>query len=207
MPISSLTEYDIVCGHDNKANAQRRGNVAFNLLIRYHARHYFGMSSKREKMRLTASIVTQFQSLHGSRFLKKKEDMYVELSFVAARDKVSHALRFAAQRIGAGAVDAHPTMPQFPRLSGSERGVGSWPVDSIRNGGISTDQVQLVGDDDDASFGSIEENREATTTTPTSWSNVDLDPMLLLDETIGDWKENDSDNELALDCLDLALAL
>lgn len=104
------TDDDILCGQD-RTFARRRGNVIYYDLIQAQALRYSISSSKYEKMQLTKNIVAEMQS-HGARFLRKtfrrqegcgggggrnSSGDWVELSLVAARDRVSHALRFAAR--------------------------------------------------------------------------------------------------------------
>merc|ERR1712199_133601 len=50
-------------------------------------------TSKQEKMCMTKEVVRIIQVDNGGRFLKFKDGMWEEISIVAARDKVSHALR------------------------------------------------------------------------------------------------------------------
>jgi hypothetical protein len=60
---------------------------------------YCAAPSKQEKMVITKEIVTFMQSEYGSRFLKMEGGNWVEINNQAARDKVSHALRFAARNL------------------------------------------------------------------------------------------------------------
>lgn len=59
---------------------------------------YLDCRSKTEKMQMTKDIVAIICKDHDARFLKLEGGVWVEISNQAARDKVSHALRFAASR-------------------------------------------------------------------------------------------------------------
>ncbi|KAL7555575.1 hypothetical protein ACA910_016185 [Epithemia clementina (nom. ined.)] len=90
---------------------------------------YCAASSKQEKMAITKGIVTYMKIEHGSRFLKMENDSWVEINNQAARDKVSHALRFASRNLKTSEIEGSPTSsassnpPRRPRrkeFSGSE---------------------------------------------------------------------------------------
>lgn len=96
--IASPAKYDILCGKDKTYN-KHTGNGIFRDLIVDYVATYNQASSKQDKMKLTKEIVSHLQRKYGSRFIKihKKTGQWQEISDQVARDKVSHALRFAAK--------------------------------------------------------------------------------------------------------------
>merc|ERR1712194_676638 len=90
------TECDILCGQ-SRICASHMGNKRFQAVLDTYAARYDNATSKQEKMMTTKEIVACIHN-SGGRFLKFKNDdgMWEEISNVAARDKVSHALRTKA---------------------------------------------------------------------------------------------------------------
>merc|ERR1712194_739036 len=90
------TECDILCGQ-SRICASHVGNKRFQAVLDTYTARYDKATSKQEKMMTTKEIVGYIHNL-GGRFLKFKNNdgMWEEISNVAARDKVSHALRTKA---------------------------------------------------------------------------------------------------------------
>lgn len=93
---------DILCAKDKKYN-KHTGNQTFRVVIERWAETYLDCRTKNEKTKITRKIVTIMKADFGSRFIKpvvnsEGQDIWVEISDAVARDKVSHALRFAAKR-------------------------------------------------------------------------------------------------------------
>jgi hypothetical protein len=82
---------DILCGQ-SRSCASHSGNKRFQDVLEKYAPMYNAVDSKHDKMALTKEIV-QCITNEGGRFLKFKDGEWQEISTVAARDKVSHALR------------------------------------------------------------------------------------------------------------------
>mmetsp|Transcript_8785 Transcript_8785/g.16768 ORF Transcript_8785/g.16768 Transcript_8785/m.16768 type:complete len:243 (+) Transcript_8785:119-847(+) len=96
--IAEPTKADVLCGKDTTL-ARHPGNQRFREKIQTELPRYLQARSKQEKMKITKSIVQYITVKLGSRFLKSKPDgKWVEIDGQAARDKVSHALRFAARQ-------------------------------------------------------------------------------------------------------------
>jgi hypothetical protein len=90
-------KYDILCGKD-KTYGMHPGNLAFRVTIDNWVEAYKHSNSKEEKMKITRRIVAHMQNQFRSRFLKLTvEHVWQEIPDQAARDKVSHALRFTAK--------------------------------------------------------------------------------------------------------------
>jgi len=85
------TTVDILCGQ-SRVCASHPGNRTFQSVLGDFAHKYDAATSKQEKMQMTKAVVTIIHD-SGGRFLKHKNDMWEEISIIAARDKVSHALR------------------------------------------------------------------------------------------------------------------
>ena len=99
------SKHDILCGKDRKYSKHTR-NGLFRELINGMKATYDRATSKKQKMQITKDIVTFMKQECGSRFLKKLDkqqsscssspsSLWVEIDDQTARDKVSHALRFA----------------------------------------------------------------------------------------------------------------
>lgn len=82
---------DILCGQ-SRVCASHPGNRIFQNVLDDFAYQYDCATSKQEKMKMTKAVVSIIHS-SGGRFLKYNDGMWEEISIVAARDKVSHALR------------------------------------------------------------------------------------------------------------------
>jgi len=85
------TTNDILCGQ-SRVCASHEGNRNFQAVLDSFAGKYQKATNKQEKMTMTKEIVAIIHNL-GGKFLKNKDGMWEEISTVAARDKVSHALR------------------------------------------------------------------------------------------------------------------
>jgi len=92
-------KYDILCGKD-KACLSHYGSRHFRSVIEAYRNRYQQAVTKQEKMNITREIVMTLKNRTSSRFLKYNSQLHgwEEISHIAARDKVSHALRFANRR-------------------------------------------------------------------------------------------------------------
>ena len=98
--VASPTDMDVLCSKD-KSTAKHPGNLVFRERIEQVTARYSVATSKQEKMKITRDIVAFMRMKHGSRFLKLHSGgAWVEITDQSARDKVSHALRFAAKNAG-----------------------------------------------------------------------------------------------------------
>ena len=90
---------DVLCGKV-KTYERHPGNQNFRVTISKWASRYTSAQTKSQKMKITAGLVVYMQTNFNSRFLKKSttnsgQEIWEEIPDKAARDKVSHALRFA----------------------------------------------------------------------------------------------------------------
>mmetsp|Transcript_6164 Transcript_6164/g.13651 ORF Transcript_6164/g.13651 Transcript_6164/m.13651 type:complete len:264 (+) Transcript_6164:64-855(+) len=91
-------EHDCLCSKD-KTHSSHPGNKMFRARIDAMKEIYRKTKNKQGKMEITKEIVRYLKEKHNSRFLKRDGNgVWVEISDQAARDKVSHALRFATRR-------------------------------------------------------------------------------------------------------------
>lgn len=99
--ISAPAATDILCGKD-KTFARHPANKTFRDMIVSYAQVYSKAVTKQSKMQLTKEIVTTLQQSYNARFLQPSRcgRGWVEISDQVARDKTSHALRFAAKSNG-----------------------------------------------------------------------------------------------------------
>jgi hypothetical protein len=101
IPISEPTSSDILCGKD-KTYSKHEGNLRFRQLIQDYVEPYQAATSKQQKMHMTKEIVHHLETVWSARFLKMvpggggSGTEWQEISTQNARDKTSHALRFAA---------------------------------------------------------------------------------------------------------------
>ncbi len=90
---------DVLCGKD-KTYGIHPGNQRFREMIESFVEVYKGNHSKQDKMKITRTIVVVMKQRYNTRFIKRVKwngtDMWEQISDAIARDKVSHALRFAA---------------------------------------------------------------------------------------------------------------
>lgn len=90
--VDEPTTADILCGQ-SRVCANHPGNRFFQSVLDEYAYRYDLASSKQAKMCMTKEIVAQVHENLGHFLKQKKDGMWEEISTVAARDKVSHALR------------------------------------------------------------------------------------------------------------------
>jgi hypothetical protein len=99
IPIYEPTSSDILCGKD-KTYSKHEGNLRFRQLIQDYVEPYQAATSKQQKMHITKEIVRHLETVWSARFLKMVISSggteWEEISTQNARDKTSHALRFAA---------------------------------------------------------------------------------------------------------------
>jgi len=95
MDFDKVNKEDILCGKEKKCVAHP-GSVNFRRVIEEYAPKYNIAVTKQEKMNVTKEIYDMLGA-QNSRFLKysNKSKGWEELSSLLARDKISHALRFA----------------------------------------------------------------------------------------------------------------
>jgi hypothetical protein len=88
--------FDVLCGKSRDC-LQAEGSRRFRDIIDTHVASYSRCKTKFEKMKMTSIIYEQVRQ--DARFLKydSTQTEWVEITCMAARDKVSHALRFAAR--------------------------------------------------------------------------------------------------------------
>lgn len=108
--VENPADFDILCGKD-KTHAKSKGNQMFKERIEIMKVPYAAASTKQDKMKITKEIVAFMQLQFGSRFLKMEGDQWEEITEQAARDKVSHALRFAARNLKSSLTSSAATVP------------------------------------------------------------------------------------------------
>lgn len=99
MFIEQPTENDILCGKD-KSFSKHKGSQMFRDAIMSNMTEYRMAAGKPDRMRLTKRIVDTLKEQYNARFLRLVElgddmQLWEEISDQQARDKISHALRFA----------------------------------------------------------------------------------------------------------------
>jgi hypothetical protein len=93
--ITKPSPSDVLCGKD-KSFAQHKGNQVFRDLMLEYSEYYVHATNKPEKMHITKSIVNRLKEKYNTRFLQPTTcGNWKEIPVHLARDKVSHALRFA----------------------------------------------------------------------------------------------------------------
>lgn len=95
--IEQPSDSDCLCGKDTTFG-RHPGNRMFRQKVMATLPLFMAAKTKTDKMIVTRSIV-DFMKRKGSRFLKLKANgSWTEIDAQATRDKVSHALRFAARQ-------------------------------------------------------------------------------------------------------------
>lgn len=95
-------QYDILCGQD-KTWSNHYGNQMFRNQIMEHLPTY-RTANKKVKMTLTKQIINTLKSQYNARFIRpakqndNQNDVWELITDQLARDKVSHALRFALKQ-------------------------------------------------------------------------------------------------------------
>ncbi len=116
--------YDVLCGKD-KTYGKHPGNQVFRCSIESFVAAYQRADQKQAKMRITRQIVCLMKQNYNSRFLKlSKEEgqcKWIEISDELARDKVSHALRFAANNAGVSSSSSTASSSTSSTLSQHKR--------------------------------------------------------------------------------------
>jgi hypothetical protein len=88
--------FDVYCGKDKRLS-ENEGNKIYKELIAESVQMYSIMKTKADKMKMTAELLEEFQKRsNGGKFYKKDNTMeWILCDDAGARDKISHALRFA----------------------------------------------------------------------------------------------------------------
>jgi hypothetical protein len=95
--IETPTDFDCLCGKDTTFGTHP-GNRIFRQQILDSLPKYQAAKSKMDKMLVTKSVIA-FMKKKKSRFLKLRNNgSWVEIDGQSARDKISHALRFAVSQ-------------------------------------------------------------------------------------------------------------
>lgn len=92
--IRTPTDNDILCGKGKECNTSP-GSQRYRRVIDSYRRRYANALTRHDKMEITLEIYELLRKTN-SRFLKhnKSEKAWEEISFLVARDKIGHALRF-----------------------------------------------------------------------------------------------------------------
>ena len=118
---------DILCGKE-KHCVSHQGSLNFRLVIDQYAAKYAEAITKQEKMNVTKEIYDMLGS-QNARFLKfnakSKTKGWEELSSLLARDKISHALRFANREKKAAAGVGGSTASKQSKSKRGHRRTGS----------------------------------------------------------------------------------
>jgi hypothetical protein len=129
--VENPTESDVLCGQ-SRTCSNHPGNKRFQEILDEFSYQYDIATSKQEKMCMTKEIVSKIHN-SGGRFLRLKNKMWEEISTVAARDKVSHALRTKAasrkkrqeHKPPSSPISRKSSSPSFSRSSISQHRRGS----------------------------------------------------------------------------------
>lgn len=97
--IDAPSEFDVLCGSKSTAFNNHPGNHLFRQKVHSCLSTYERARTKQEKMKINRQIVAFMRSKFGARFLKQHKDgSWGIAEEQSIRDKVSHALRYAAQQ-------------------------------------------------------------------------------------------------------------
>ena len=98
--IHTPAQFDVLCCRcQDRKYSKHPGNQAYRGMIETFVPEYIEAGTKVDKMNMTRQIVSTMQIQFGARFLKPNEGGgWQEVSDSMARDKTSHALRWAAKQ-------------------------------------------------------------------------------------------------------------
>ena len=129
---------DILCGKSRECLAAP-GSVKFRTFIDTYTDRYCAASTKYAKMTITKEIYEKV-SLE-SRFLKfnEEENLWEEISVMAGRDKIGHALRFSARATRRHGKKSHRRTGSLSSISSTDSNSNHFSWDCINLEGL--DQV------------------------------------------------------------------
>jgi len=154
--------YDILCGKD-KTYGKHPGNKVFRSKIESSVEAYKQAPSKQEKMRFTRQIVGSLRAEFNARFVRRitVDGQYVweEISDQVARDKVSHALRFAAKHKSKGGkkTQSHSTVAKATQGLFASISKTFLPAKRRSSRAAVTNRKPILDDDEDYSDSSSSE--------------------------------------------------
>jgi hypothetical protein len=156
MSTDQPNEYDVLCGKD-KTFSKHKGNIVFREKIMSMASEYKIASTKPARMKLTKVIVDSLKSEYNAKFLRSiptSNDTYLweEISDQQARDKTSHALRFALGKEGPSKKATAPSSSASRRRQSHRRRTistvmeaGDTSVDDDRK--VKSSSIKTIGRD------------------------------------------------------------
>ena len=108
----------ILCGKDKTYQQRSQGNKVFRTIILRSREAYNVAKSKFYKMQITKDIVKTLADEYNAFFIKPAKDdtSWKELTILEARDKTSHALRFAYTKNLLPTPDTTTELPWEPSL-------------------------------------------------------------------------------------------
>ena len=162
--ITELNDNDVLCGKERTC-VNHQGSRKFRAYIDEHAPQYVEAITKQEKMAVTKALYDRIGAANG-RFLKYnvKAKGWVELSSLLARDKISHALRFANRDTKSTSSVATPSKKKGHRRNGSETSTGSESTYTTVATHMSFDESEDVNMDDEPLNWMSEEGEEMAKT-------------------------------------------
>lgn len=105
LTIEKPASSDVLCGQD-ATFGQHPGNILLREQIELALDPYMKATDRRDKIAMIDEIVSVMRTQHKSRFLRQQQgstvEVWEEVCEQSVRDKVSHALRFAARRRSSG---------------------------------------------------------------------------------------------------------
>lgn len=121
------TELDILCGK-TKFIINHPGTIRYNKIVDSFTQRYIQAETKFDKMGVTKSLHDYLKTT--SRFLKQNsEGQWEEITPLAARDKIGHALRFAVKAVS----NDDNKKPKRKSRRGHRRVGSDWSAASINS--------------------------------------------------------------------------
>jgi hypothetical protein len=200
---------DVLCGKDKKF-AQHEGNQIFRDLILEYSEYYMRAKTKQEKMHITKSIVARLKEMYQTRFLQPSScGHWKEISVQIARDKVSHALRFAWKQSIKKGLPMHLQKAATPcrrkATCVSPSASSSVTDETATTNGPNTSESESDMDLSHSSMAHIPEHVSSGGYAFDQLRNEDLDELVLWENiTSPDWDTASSEWDT---CLDLTAAL
>ena len=129
-PQQELGPFDVICGRCSTA-FNNIGNQRFRSTISMNLQRYIDAPTRAHKSKVILSVVEILMKVQGARFVKAKNNNFVELDNKHIRQKVGHALRdMAAQKNFGSSSSSRSSFSSVKSSSSSTSSVSSVEINN-----------------------------------------------------------------------------